>query len=246
MIALAGVKYHYVTLITMTSKRTGVKSKKSKTSSAQAPPEGTVTAPSIHTPSRAATTILQRLIHTLRVSLDRFVQSRPWQAILIVCALCTVVGFVIVMRPSLAVEATEPFDPTQPHSTRFLAKNESAYSLYNVTGSCNGEIARFTKTKVTEGIDAMTGFRDEIPSVGPGETFTVQCLRAWAGDYGMVGPPPLPEGQGLLSVDIVIRIHYRPPLLSWLRLYEARFVTERDNRGMFHWLPQPLSERPTQ
>ncbi len=155
-----------------------------------------------------------------------------------------VVSGVYALTPSLLIEPSALMNPKDPYSGSFVITNRNQYGHINVEAACVGGVWENQELKIVDSPNAMSGYRDPVPRLGPDEQMSVKCNQVYDLEGNEAGEPIQPQAgsRPFDYFEIHIRVNYHPWFFPLKRIQELRrFVTVRRENG-FQWAPQPLSQ----
>lgn len=148
-----------------------------------------------------------------------------------VLTLGVVTGY-LALVPRITIIETEPLNPPDPFSARFLVSNDGPLGINSFEASCfivkvvdrnensimNGVIENRTATK---------------PRMEVGERATLQCPFARL----------IQTNSPIAEADIEFSVHFRPDFTWWHVTRIHRFKCVPDSTGLLHWSPLPVDSK---
>jgi hypothetical protein len=126
-----------------------------------------------------------------------------------------------LQRPNVTVEPDFLQNEREPFSAYFRVKNDGYFSVYDLSFSCSFTGGPF-KDAETSGSRGQEAERELIPGESATKNCSVKGVRF--------------QGQA----SLVFTIRFRPSFWPWQASKHERFAATQDNRGVYHWIHQPL------
>jgi hypothetical protein len=155
--------------------------------------------------------------------------SKFWALVVYVSVVLTIIVSLLSLSPSITVSSSQSLDVHDPLATPFLIRNESLLPIHSIKISCG--INKIMYGDHVEISNSLIFYEmPPIPILNRNEQKTFLC------------DVPLKFQSPITSGDISIKVLYRPDYLFWHKRQSLRFVIRKDESGIMHWYPEPLSE----
>ena len=128
------------------------------------------------------------------------------------------------LRYDISVSSLSSLNPAAPSETRFLVKNESAFSIYNVFYNCYSAHVRLPDGRE---LTNSTVVPNPVPELRAHSSYSVRCQH--------------PLGAEHINAGVFLEIHvfYTPTFLPWVTKEGGQqFLLVYDKDGNTVWLPQ--------
>jgi len=139
----------------------------------------------------------------------------------------------LALVPKVTIVESEPTNPGEPFSAKFIMSNDGPLGINSVDGACI--VADMEYANRTVVLNNWIGQGPSVfkPRMEVGERATLRCSASEV----------IHSNAPILHANIVMVVSFRPDFTWWRLTREDRFETIADSKGLLHWAPIPLGPK---